>query len=105
MLNVPRLQPPHILGQGQQPRGATPHLRLGAAARGTFPMPKAWGSGREEGLSRPPTRALGCFLGLFSAPASPHLDKVAWSVALVFPTAARKGGHSCRREVRWLPRR
>ena len=48
MLNVPRLQPPHILGQGQQPRGATPHLRLGAAARGTFPMPKARGGGRED---------------------------------------------------------
>ena len=31
---------PHARGQGQRPRGATPHLKLGAAARTTNPTSK-----------------------------------------------------------------
>ena len=34
--------------EGQQPRRVTPHLRPGAAAGRSQPMPEARGSGREE---------------------------------------------------------
>ena len=39
---------PHVRGQGQQPRGATPRLRPGAVAQRPYPTPKARGCGREE---------------------------------------------------------
>ena len=48
MLNVPRLQPPHILGQGQQPRGATPCPRSVPAAWRTHHTPEVRGSSWEE---------------------------------------------------------
>ena len=39
---------PHVRGQGQQWRGATPHRRPGAAARRTYPTPEARGRSWEE---------------------------------------------------------
>ena len=39
---------PHVRGQGQQPRRATPHLRSGAAAEMSYPMSKVRGGGRDE---------------------------------------------------------
>ena len=75
---------PHVQGQGQQPRGAALHLRLGWQPRGatprlrpevaagrTYPMPKARGSGLEDlphargqgpwlGGATPPPRTGGC---------------------------------------------
>ena len=34
--------------EGRWPRGVTPRLRPGAAAKGTYPMPEARGCSREE---------------------------------------------------------
>ena len=48
-------------------------------------------AGRRISRAAPPfPRALGRFLGLFPAPASQRLGKVAWWVVRVFPTAARR---------------
>ena len=44
---------PHVRGQGQQPRGATPHLRPGAVAGRSYPRSKdRWLEGREEATPR-----------------------------------------------------
>ena len=43
-----REEPPHVQGRGGQPRGATPHLRPGAAAGRNHPASEARGNGREE---------------------------------------------------------
>ena len=41
-------EPPHVQGQGQQPRGATPCLRPGVTTERSYPMSKVRGSGLEE---------------------------------------------------------
>ena len=82
---------------------STPTARPGAQGQGLGTQGTHWGAdrpgaaaGRRISRAAPPfPRALGRFLGLFFAPASQRLGKVAGSVARVFPTEARKDGRSC----------
>ena len=41
-------EPPHVQGQGQQPRGATPCLRPGATAERRYPTSEARDNSQEE---------------------------------------------------------